>query len=419
MVWTWRVVIAGTAVGLALHPASARAEPHRVCLYLDIGDLYWDASPRASDGRDFREEYGRNEGPTSYPAQRWLARVSDETTGEVFFGWDPLDDSGCATFELAGDTDLLVEWARWAVWSETGNQVVGYHCDTATSDCHLQRYRTTVPTGTGATNVVVEPTSTKEVDTILWAATYAEERFASLGEQPLEGARVYVSYDPAMLLPGATQADRTFGGQPSAIFKGDAWHSKFTVSHELGHLQTMTALQPAFSRSDLDYCYATPADCRGNHTMRSHEWQAAAAIEGIASWYAVSVWNDVDIVDCPRVCHVGVRYVEPGAGDAANDYVVPLENPVCTERDAVPCAPGVGNEWDWLSAFRLFRLGAPTVPSFRVMFTMLSAAYANGGWTKNAPSDAFWANLDQTMAAHLGNDHGAWRAAAAQMELDR
>jgi tetratricopeptide (TPR) repeat protein len=32
-----------------------------MCLYLDIGGDYWDASPRAADGEDFREEDGRNE----------------------------------------------------------------------------------------------------------------------------------------------------------------------------------------------------------------------------------------------------------------------------------------------------------------------------------------------------------------------
>jgi hypothetical protein len=79
----------------------------------------------------------------------------------------------------------------------------------------------------------------------------------------------------------------------------------------------------------------------------------------------------------------------------------------------------VGNEWDWLSAFRLFRLDAPTTPSFRTMLTMLSAFYASGNWNANLATDAFWIGLDQTMAGHLGTDHAAWQAAAMQMELDR
>lgn len=408
------VARAWLAAALALYPATVQAQPHQVCLYLDIGAELWDASPRASDGEDFREEYGRNEGPTSYPAQRWLARVSDETTGEAFFGWDPLDGFGCAAFDLAGDTDLLVEWARWATWSETGNQIVGYRCETAAQDCKLERYSKRVPSGAGVTNVIIEPSTAKEVDVILWSTSFAEERFSSIGEQPLEETRLYVGYDPAHLLPGETQADRTFGRQPSVVVSGKAWHSKFTIAHEYGHLQTMIALQP-FSPDDLDYCYPATNPCMdGGHTVRSHEWQAAAAIEGIASWYSVAAWNDVDIVECQN-CQPGVRYVSPSSHVDASTYVVPHNRSICgTEM----CPAGVGNEWDWLSAFRLFRL-SPAAPGFRSMLTMLSAAYETGGWTENGASKAFWLNLDQAMAAHLGNGLGEWRAAAAQMELDR
>lgn len=109
----------GVAAGLGLWTPVARAEPHQMCLYLDIGGDFWDASPRAADGKDFREEYGRNEGPTSFPAQRWLARVRDEAADEIVFGWRPLDGNGCAAFELpGGETELTMEWMRWAVWNE-------------------------------------------------------------------------------------------------------------------------------------------------------------------------------------------------------------------------------------------------------------------------------------------------------------
>lgn len=33
--------------------------------------------------------------------------------------------------------------------------------------------------------------------------------------------------------------------------------------------------------------------CTANHTFSSPEWQAAAAIEGFANFYAMSVWNDL------------------------------------------------------------------------------------------------------------------------------
>jgi hypothetical protein len=416
--------------GVVLYAPIAQAEPHQLCLYLDIGDDLWDASPRAADGENFREEYGRNEGSTSYPAQRWLARVRDEATDDIVFGWRPLDGNGCAAFELpGGETELTIEWVRWAVWNdapETGNQLVGYDCNAVMTGCDLLPAARTLPANmaTGITEVVIELLDTEEIDLLFWAATFAEERFASQGEQPLDNARIYVGYDPQNVLPGATQADRTFGNQPSVVIDGDSWHSKFTIAHELGHQQTISASQASFGSADLDYCYdpnvypVAPAGCPSNHTFDSHEWQAAAAVEGIAHWYAVSVWNDVDLVECEN-CLAGTRYVQPLAADDARAYIVPRDTALCTDLDVPQCPAGVGNEWDWLSALRLFRLGAPATPSFRTMFRMLSVFYASGTWNANLATDAFWTGLDQTMAAQLGANHAAWQAAAMQMELDR
>lgn len=410
-------------VGAWACPRVANAQPHAVCLSFDLGAELWDASPRAADGEDFREEHGRNDGPGAYPAQRWLARVRDEATGSVLFGWAPLDAWGCAEIELEGDTTLRFQWTRWAVWNDTGNQQVGYFCDSGMASCVLEISDRSVPASVaaGVTDIVLVEEELERVDGILWATSFAEERFSSIGEQPLDDTRIYVSYDAQNLLPGATQADRTFGNQPSVVIDGDGWHSKFTIAHELGHQQTIGAGNPSFGPSDIDYCHdpavypATSEGCPSNHTMESHEWQAAALIEGIAHWYAVATWNDVDLVECQN-CQSGVRYVAPSAADDAKGYIVPRQTPLCAAANN-PCPAGVGNEWDWLSAFRLFRLQA--APSFRTMFRMASAAYVAGNWPVNSPDDAFWLALDQAMAAHLGPDHAAWLAAADAMELDR
>ena len=414
---------------LVLLPGSARAQPHRVCLYLDLGALYWDASPRAADGEDFREEYGRNEGALSYPAQRWLAHVRDEDSGLALFGWEPLDATGCAELELPDETtSLRVEWVRWALWEdepETGNQIIGYRCPQPET-CAFEQLRQTVPPDrvSGMTAVHVSSLQVQPTDAVLWAAAFAEDRFAAMGEQPLHDTRIYLGHDPYGVLPGRTQADRTFGNQPSVIIEGRSWHSKFTVAHEYGHQQTINAANPGFGPDDLDYCYdptsypASVADCPHIHTMTSHEWQAAAAIEGIASWYAVSTWNDVDLVECPN-CQPGVRYVSPRSATEASTYAVPRTTALCTALGEPQCPPGVGNEWDWLSALRMFRLQAPTTPSFHTMLTMLSATFAAGNWSPRSPDGSFWAAFDQTMALHLGANHPAWQNAAMQMELDR
>lgn len=431
--WLGRALAAAVVlVALALHASVASAEPHHVCVYLDIGDELWDASPRAADGEEFYEEHGRNEGARSYPAQRWLARVRDEATDAVLYGWEPLDGAGCAALELPpGTTELAVEWMRWAVWEDgpdTGNQLVGYRCDAAMTDCTVDRSLVFLPanlvTGTTEVIVTIDDMLVPQIDSTFWATTFAEERLASIGEQPLEDTRIYVGHDPLDVLPGATQADRTFGNQPSVVIEGDAWHSKFTIAHELGHQQTIIALHPSFGSADLDYCHdpavypVTGGGCSPNHSMDSHEWQAVAAIEGIAHWYAVSVWNDVDFIECQN-CIAKTRYVKPASAVQAQTYIVPRTTPLCTTQDAPQCPAGVGNEWDWLSAFRLFRLDAPSTPSLRTMLTMVSAAYANGTWSVNDASNAFWVAFDQAMIGHLGSNHAAWQQAASQMALDR
>lgn len=416
-------------LALCLLSATARAAEHQVCLYLDLGPEFWDASPREYDGYDFEEEYGRNEGDHSYPALRWLARIRDVASDEILFGWDPLDANGCATVSIEGLREVRFEWIRWASWVDgvgSGNQLLGYRCDPATSDCNvlMPRSRTTIlDSALMGTDVVFLGDDLEPIDWLFWAATFSEDRFAIMDEQPLNDMSVYISYDPSDLLPYETQANWTFGNQASIVFQGESWHSKFTASHELGHQQTIAAVNPSFPSSDLDYCYdpavyPLTSMCTANHTMYSHEWQAAAALEGIANWYAVSVWNDVDALECMN-CMPNVYLVWPDAADQASAYTVPRGSPWCTQVAQPACPPGVGNEWDWLSAFRLFRL-SPSQPSFRTMFRMLSEFYASGSWTANEPNVTFFAGLEQAMSNHLSAAEQAdWTAAAATMELER
>ena len=147
------------------------------------------------------------------------------------------------------------------------------------------------------------------------------------------------------------------------------------------------------------------------------EWQAGAAVEGMAHWYAVATWNDVDIVDCSG-CQPSTRYVQPFTPTDAVAYVVPKPKPVCS-APSVSCPPGVSNEWDWLSALRLFRINAPVTPSFRIMLRMVSRVYAEGTWITASPSSDFWTAFDQVMVSYLGPLYPAWQAAATQMEIDQ
>lgn len=448
MVWNW-----STAV---------HAAPHRLCLYFDIGDEFWDASPRAADGEEFWEEYGRNTGPTAYPAQRRLALITDESTGDVLWGWRPLGgwdafaadpdpacncgvqprppdpgEAGCADFELDDPTTTLaLRWTRWSVWGDpqdptapaTGNQIIGYDCDATMTICDFDIPEIGgIPVDLAGQTDVVIPSDHPDllpVDLPLWAITFAEDRFAALGEQPLVDTRVYLGYDAANVLPGVTQADRTFGNQPSVIISGDSYHGKFAATHEYAHQQTIAAAQPSFGPADLDYCYdpaaypAIPNGCPSNHLMFSSEWQGAAAIEGLAHWYATATWHDVDDEECDN-CMNRTAFVRITDATTAVAYDIPRGHPVCPAAVQDPCPAGVGNEHDWASALRRYRLDAAATPGFRSMFTMLVAYFETGAWVAADPSDAFWGGFQHAMAGHLGSGHADWQAAAQAWRLDR
>ncbi len=168
---------------LSFVPRPAFAAPHDVCLYLDIGDQFWDATPYA--GNEYREEFGRNDSNTSYPAQRWLARVTDNN-GTVIFGWTPLDESGCATIDVTDPTKAhVLQWIRWAHWEDTGNHIVAYDCESDMATCELAdlpQAQAFTPGGGNVSEVVVDygakPTENRRLprDMVMWATSFAEER---------------------------------------------------------------------------------------------------------------------------------------------------------------------------------------------------------------------------------------------------
>jgi hypothetical protein len=456
--------LAACAAGVMGLPAGdAHAVPHRLCLSFDIGDELWDASPRAFDGEELWEEYGRNTGPTGFPAQRRLVHIRDDSTGRVVWGWRPLGgwapfqpdvtpgcncgvqppppppgNAGCADFELDDPTTTFtVQWTRWSVWGDpaeptapaTGNQVIGYNCDETMAGCRfdIPFVSGVLADPSGETHVSVPHTApdVHPVDLPLWAVTFAEDRFAALGEQPLENTTFYVGYDENNVLPGLTQADRTFGNQPSVVIGGNSYHGKFVATHEYGHQQTMAAFHPSFDRPDVNYCYSPDTypgiddTCEGpQHLVFSSEWQGAAALEGFAHWYAVSTWHDVDDAECGG-CMNRTSFVSIQGADLANTYAVPRNQPVCPVMAVDPCPAGVGNEHDWVSALRQFRLDAASRPDFRTMLTMLEAYYGTGNWVAADPSDAFWVGFDAVMPSHLGPHYPDWEATASAWRLDR
>ena len=163
--WFFRVA---TTLSIVLLSTKARAESHQVCLDFELGPQLWDASPRPhseipcvddndcnnngdisltawevcqpnllvcmwefSANRDHGEDKGRWEGDRPFAASRRLARVVDDATDEILWGWAPLDDFGCTDVFDDGVqplADLRIERIRWSVTPE-GTSIVGYECE--------------------------------------------------------------------------------------------------------------------------------------------------------------------------------------------------------------------------------------------------------------------------------------------------
>jgi hypothetical protein len=415
----------------------ARAdEPHTLCLDFPIGDDFWDAS--APGGNEFWENFGRNEGSRPYPGRRWLARITeiDGASQTVRWGWAPLDDDGCAHFTVTDvDVDLRVQWVRWAHWNDeldetaaqTGNQIVGYACTEATTqligNCEFGLPGLVeVEADSGGTTIVTTDTlgETQDllaVDLPFWAMTFAEERFADMGQQHHSGLTTYVAWDPggAIPNPGGANASYMFGSQPSVSLSGDGWRSKFKAAHEYGHVQTILA-GTDFDPGDLDDSYNN----QGGHGFMSHEWQALAAVEGMAHWYAVATWNDVDLPTTCENCVNSARFTQVNSETEQILYRMPrsaINGPVCELDSVIVCADGVGNEWDWASALREFRRlhGA----DFGVLFQMLSVVYDPQTWVASGETDDFWQLFDGGMQGHLGALHSDWVDVAEDWRLDR
>lgn len=398
-------------VGVSLFCGEAKAVQHEVCLYFDIGDEFWDASTPGVV--EFREEFGRNEGSTSYPAQRWLARVThDRSGGTVGFGWAPLDGNGCATIDVPDLSTLTIEWMRWSHWETTGNQVIGYGCDAAMTTCDLAvQSQAFNPSGSGTSTVVVSPVQENlPQDMVQWVTSFAEERFSSKGDNTLTETRVYGTYDEADVLPGSTnQNDRNFGNQPGFSIVEKGFLRKWTIAHEYGHVQTSNNDLTGFGISDLDYCgdqdYPSTANsCQSKgHAWDSYEWSGAALVEGLASWYALATWQDVDLANSgggtPET-----GYTRSSSATTNDTYPVPRTGgPLCLSTNAMfalPCVAGTSNEWDWISMIQSMRLS--TGASTKTLLELIIAYYPTG-WVAASPDNSFFMGLDLAMQSHLSS----------------
>lgn len=431
-----------SAFAVLFAPQLAHAAKHQVCLYLDIGGEFYDASPYS--GNEYREEFGRNESNTSYPAQRWLAQVVDNN-GIVLYGWEPLDGDGCASIDVTDPTKPhVLQWIRWAHWEDTGNHVVAYDCDSAMEECQLvdlPELQSFTPGGASVSEVIVDyganPTNDARLprDMVMWATSFAEERMNSLGETPLANVRSYVTYDEGGVMtgsgvvPGEDNASQyVVGNQPGFSIQEDGYHRKFTIAHEYGHVNSIVGLSYQVE-ADINYCYDESSypvvmTCPSTHSSESAEWSAVAAMEGVAHWYSVSVWHDIDL-DPPNLGSPNWPTSDVNASEDGvhRHFRVPraFDTPLCNDSNIIPtlnCPSGVSNEWDWLSLFQVLRRDSGI--SLKKTFQLLGVVHGSGNWVPDGPNTDFFDAVDlaaqQTFSA---SEYQVWQAEAAQWQVDQ
>jgi hypothetical protein len=449
------------ALGVLLVGTGARAESHQVCLDLELGPQLFDASPRQPSGAtcggqapgtpcdpgsgltpweecdgagacvptepDFGEDHGRWEGDRPFTAMRWLARARDASSNEVMWGWAPLDDDGCTgTFDdselPAPITQVTLDWMRWSV-SPQGHSILGYECDLSDSDpsmvqgvdgaCKdLRPGSVTLEAGeisgacgggeSSADHCTIYTKTENELDPIeynLWAMTFADSRIDFA-----EPTQAYVLQETDYENNHGTSAGPHMGRHPCVRLKWNQWRSKFLAVHEYGHLvffdipntqgdHPTVYLPPP---GDIDYGMG------GQHSATSPEWQAVAAVEGLANLAALAAWNDLAEDDVVRL----VRVFESGGGGAVPTfYEHPADGPVaCTPG----CGDGQANEWNWGGALRQFLRAPSPLSTLEIVAGMVPEVHGSM-WYPNGADNAFGNEFDATMSVWLSNAlHAKW-----------
>lgn len=457
------------ALVLMATTTTARAERHQVCLDFELGPQLFDASPRQPSGDtcvgemegtpcdpgggldpweecdgmgacvpeepDFGEDFGRWEGDRPFVGMRWLFRVRDAASGEVVWGWAPLDDNGCTSmFEPDIDMeDVLIERMRWAV-SPSGHSILGYECELADSDqmmtqgpdgeCEAleQSVLVSLPVGSdssdcgGGGNSVdhctlhfVEELDLEPIDYNFWAVISADSR--TNFNTPTEA---YILQETDSLNNAGTSAGLHMGQHSCVRFKHNQWRSKFIAAHEYGHLAFFDIPNKQNSHP-TDYLSGTPDidyGPGGQHTNTSPEWNAAAAVEGFADAAALAAWNDMSEDDDVFLVDV----YQSGSGGASPALILySTATPVGCSSPG--CTAGQSTERNWGMAVREFlRPPAPLAPLSTVA-GMLTEVHGSM-WHPNGMNNDFGDEFDGVMSSWLnGALYGEWADLADNYNL--
>ncbi|PRQ07395.1 hypothetical protein [Enhygromyxa salina] len=421
------------------------------CPRFDLDNDYEDASVQA----DMREDFGLDDSPDRWRPEAMLVRVLDNQ-GDVLKAWGPLNADGCTsqlTTPSPNDTQFELEYVLWSVfWRPNSPQtfVITYDCDEL-KPCVLPRrsFAWTTPAGAAVVDTQFiasgdEGQELREALLVYWATAFSESRVSmerdahiyarSLGSADLGGG-VYMACPTGYCPNGATCETRpvpgfdhcrpksrgtaNVGGRPTLDIAandpaGDgAPETKFTIAHELGHVQTLWAAGYGSMPVDVNYGWCSSIiGSDSTHTADSPEWQSVALSEGFADFYATAVFNRLE-----PGAWFGAEDVENDTQryqaqcQASLDSLI-MKGKCAQPGDATLCTdPGGSNEIDWAGTLWDFAKVVGT-PQLSDVLSLLVEAMHSGAWDPGSTTIDAYNTILQAAFQRFPANAGDFDAAA-------
>jgi hypothetical protein len=437
------------ALSTATPPSPQGGATRVFCPRFDLDLDFSDAAEQAG----LREDFGVEDAHDRWRPESMLVQVLD-AGGNVARGWGPLDSDGCTPpvwTPSPNDTQFVLQYALWSHFVRDplpDTFTIVYDCENM-QPCALRRPYVGWETAAG---IEVEETrfigsadageQFREELLVYWASAFAESRLTMgidahiyarlLGSADLGGGEFLAC--PTGHCPNGTTCEfrvevgfhhcrpktrgtTNVGGHPtldiaaSAVdgaAKSEAPESKFTIVHELGHLQTLwvPGFDTMMSSANYDWCFAAgiPGE---NHTLDSPEWQSAALVEGFANFYATAVFNNLE---------GGAWYhyedVETDTMRFQAQCQDSLDSLMCAlPGDATACMDaGASNEIDWAGSLWDFAkiVGEPALPD--VLALLSEAGQLN--WDPGSTTPTAYNNILQAASLRFPKNGSDFDAAA-------
>ncbi|WP_146662318.1 hypothetical protein [Enhygromyxa salina] len=234
-------------------------------------------------------------------------------------------------------------------------------------------------------------------------------------------------WNEAVEIPAAI-TNLAISNRPTVNTRAEAELRKYTMAHEYGHVQTLLPLLPIWQEIAPLFNYCAPNSCDQEvstlgHDRDSVEWQAAAAIEGFAHFYAMSVWNE--LTDVGVLAQQGPQLWEIVANKSTDTYTNSTgtydsllqfkTTDSCTMMDAEPCPECVCDlgvwtdcncssmaiELDW-GFFLWDLLGGSPALSIDTVMKLLGLSYTlDSDWPEAGDPD-WWSEFQSDAQSQFG-----------------